>query len=131
MNSNNFVGQCLQSTSLRLESGVNKPTNQRHITFIALTLLVGHLKEHLIWPVKTDLSKADMVICMERGANDLYIVHRSDSVFGCFDESARYKFVLYLYFCHCLLVISCCIKIKKGYMPIWCWFTQIVLKKGH
>jgi len=34
------------STSLRLEAGVDKPTNQHAVAFSALTLLVGHQEEH-------------------------------------------------------------------------------------
>ena len=34
------------STCLRLEAGVNKPTNQHPVAFIALTLLVGNQEEH-------------------------------------------------------------------------------------
>jgi len=35
------------STSLRLEAGVDKPTDQHPIAFSALMLLVGHQEEHL------------------------------------------------------------------------------------
>jgi len=34
------------STSLNLEAGINKPTNQHPIAFNALTLLAGHQEDH-------------------------------------------------------------------------------------
>jgi len=39
------------STTLSLEAGVDKPTNQNPVAFGALSLLLGHQEEH---PVKNE-----------------------------------------------------------------------------
>jgi len=48
-----------------------------------------------------------MVICLERGANDLYMVQLIPLP----------------------PIISCCSKIQNG-LPLWYWLTQVVLEKA-
>jgi len=54
-----------------------------------------------IWPVKIVWWGAGIVVCLERGANDLYMVHP---------------------------IISCFSKIQHG-LPFWCRLIQVVREK--
>jgi len=49
-----------------LETGVDKPTNEHHLAFSALTLLIGQNTQ----PVK--MQGAGVVICLELDADDLH-----------------------------------------------------------
>jgi len=59
-----------------------------------------------IQPVKTDWWGTGMVICLERGANDLHMVQLMPLP----------------------PIISCSSKIQNG-LPFWCRLTQVVLEK--
>jgi len=81
------------STSLRLEAGVDKPRNQHPVAFSAVTL-AGHREEH----PACKCCNAGMIICLQRRANDLYIVQLMPL-------PPRYL---------------CFIEIQNG-LPFWCW----------
>jgi len=77
------------------------------IDFSALTALVGQQEEHLVH--KIEWWGAGMVICLERNANDLYMVQL---------------------ICHRHPIVSGFITIRNGSAFLVYRLTQVVLEKG-